>query len=110
MQPLQLRREATAISFALKMMSGSCKGVLNKFTPQHVCPLDSDARHSRHTLSGLQLEPIVTAKSLNTTVRGFHGVLPDIWSRLPQELVIKGQKTDWLKIQTRCKNHILTHS
>ena len=106
-EPLQARREAAALYFSLKLLSGSCKGVLNRFVPQLYCPSDLTTRDSRHTLSGIQVKPVVTAKSLNTTVRGFHGVFPNIWSRLPQKLVTKGQAVGWHKINSRCKKHII---
>jgi hypothetical protein len=106
-QPLGQRREAAAVAFALKLLDGAGKGILNKYTPVLTCPLKDGMRPSRHTLSGIQIQSLLSAKSLDTTVRGFHGVLPDVWSRLPQDLLIKGQRFGWLKIRTRCVNHIL---
>ena len=42
--------------------------------------------------------------------RGFHGVLPKIWSRIPQEFVLLGQSAGRLKIKKRCTNHITNYS
>ena len=105
--PLQLRREAAAVSFALKMLDGACKGVLNDHVPILDYPLKDSVRPSRHKLGGVQIQSMISAKSLDTTARGFFGALPGIWSRLPQDLTAKGMCFGWLKIKSRCVAHIL---
>jgi hypothetical protein len=37
----------------------------------------------------------------------FHGALPSIWRKLPQDLVSNGYNRGWLKIKTACKNFLL---
>ena len=39
--------------------------------------------------------------------RGFWGVLPGIWSTLPQDLVSGGRVRGWLKIKSRCTRYIM---
>jgi hypothetical protein len=105
--PLQQRREATVVAFALKLLDGGCKGVLKEHVPALLCPQRAVTRSSRHTLGGIQIKLTITASSLDTTRRGFHGALPAIWSKLPQSLVIAGHRFGWLKIKARCVSHIL---
>ena len=77
-ETLQSRREAAAVAFGLKLLSGSCKGVLNKHIPELCDPSSCPERFSRHALEGIQIEPVVKSNSLNVFERGFHGSLPHI--------------------------------
>ena len=99
---LQCRREAAAITFSLKLLSGSCKGVLNDFVPEIYKPSQCNNRFSRHALQGLQIKPITKPNSLNTYKRGFHGALPAIWSIIPQSIISKGESKGWLRIKRTC--------
>ena len=75
-ESLNCRREASAAAFALKMMSGSCKGALNEHVPVTYLPQNTSKRTSRHTLQGLQIKPVTNTKSLNTFRHVFLGALP----------------------------------
>ena len=106
-EPLGLRRQAAALKFGFKLLSGSCKGVLNRYIPKLHEPTVRSTRVSRHTLNGTQVIPVTSTTSLDTFKRGFHGILPNIWSKLPQVLVGKGRTCGWDKVTKRCVNHIL---
>lgn len=106
-ESLQARRNAAAVSFALRMLSGSCKGVLCKHTPKLVDHRLASGRVNRHSLSGIQIKPLAVSNSLNTYIRGFHGILPTIWAKLPQSLILRGYKYGWSKIKTKCASHTL---
>ena len=58
------RREAAAVALALKMLSGSCNGLLNQYTPETFVPREEKERFSRHTLPGIQIRPTVKSNSL----------------------------------------------
>lgn len=105
--PLAQRREAIAVAFALKLLDGSCKGVLNDYVPTLIHPQRTATRASRHTIGGFQIQSRILVSSLDTTRRGFLGVLPSIWSKLPQTLVVTGLRFGWLKIKARRVSHIL---
>lgn len=114
-QPLQLRREAATISFALKMLNGGCRGHLKRFVPKLVNNAGPTNRRTRFTeRNGTQIAPAtnqVPGKfSLGSYARGFLGVLPDIWAKLPQGVVAVGQKQGWLKSKSKCVKHIHTCS
>ena len=42
------------------------------------------------------------AKSLDGYKRGFHGALPKIWSKIPIDIITKGERKGWLKIKSDC--------
>ena len=89
-ESLDARREAAAMSFGLRLLSGSCKGVMNKFIPELYTPSNCSVRSSRHTLKGIQIKPVTDSNSLNVYKFGFHGALPRIWAKLPQQHVSRG--------------------
>ena len=106
-EPLVNRRKAAAMLFAVKMLSGSCKGVLNKFMPTVYTPSSTAARVSRHTLPGIQIKPVINSKSLAAYRRSFCGALPAIWSTIPQDIIARGEPAGWLKIKSQIKNHLI---
>ena len=93
--------------FCLKLLAGQCKGVLNNFAPSLFEPSKSSLRFSRHTLPGIQISPTANSKSLDIFNRGFMGQIPKIWSRIPQDIISRGQKTGWLKIKKTCAKFLL---
>ena len=102
-ETLHSRREAAAMSYSLKMLSGQCKGVITSFTPVLHEPSKLAVRDSRHILKGIQAKSVVKANSLQSYQRGFLGILPSIWSKLPQSLIALGQSKGWNKITSSCK-------
>jgi hypothetical protein len=107
-ESLQSRREAAAVSYGLKMLSGECKGIINSFVPELYEPSECAVRHSRHTLAGIQVRSVVKSNSIRSYRRGFHGCLPSIWAKLPQSIVAQGRSREWNTIRSRCKK-FLTH-
>ena len=105
-EPLQARRDAAAMSFALKLLDGKARGVLKNFIPVVTEPLRLCKKRTRQCLEGTQILPTVRAKSLDVYRRSLRGVLPRIWARVPQEIISiganKGTKRCWLKIKTNC--------
>ena len=92
------------MSFGLKLLSGKCKGSLNRYIPIIYTPSNSTARVSRHTLSGLhvQIKPNSDPTSLKLYANGFLGTFHNIWSRIPQNIIINGSIKGWLKIKKIC--------
>ena len=75
-EPLKCRREAAAISLALKLLDGRGRGRLQDHTPTLVDI--KTIRFSRHTSNGLKLQSVIKAKSLDVYKRGFFGAVPII--------------------------------
>ena len=44
------------------------------------------------------------ARSLNQFKRSFFGALPRIWSRIPQDVMLRGECNGWLTIKSRVKS------
>ena len=96
-ESLSSRREATAAAFALKILDGKCRGVLQDCTPtleKVAIPQAMDDKtignrvsrthfHFRET-TGLLVNKSAVLGSLQRYERCFFGVLPNIWSKLPQ--------------------------
>ena len=101
-ESLQCRRDAAALSLALKLLDGKCRGELNGFVPKLIEPLRLCKKRTRNSLEGLQVASKVRAKSLDVYRRGFQGALPRIWSRIPIDIITKGERKGWLKIKSDC--------
>ena len=106
-ESLAAQREVAALSLALKLLGGEARGVLKNHIPQLYEPLQLSRKRTRQVVEGKQVKSRVNAKSLDVFRRGFHGALPSIWRKLPQELVSNGYNRGWLKIKTICKNFLL---
>ena len=104
-EPLQARREAAwaaAVSLAVKMLDGRARGELATFKPILCEPLRLCKKRTRQSLEGIQVVRKVRSKSLDVYKRGFFGVLPVGWSRIPTDIVQRGQCKGWLKIKSAC--------
>ena len=64
-EPLQARRDAAAISFALKLPDGGARGELKNFIPIVTEPLRLCKRRTRQSLEGTQILSTIRAKSLD---------------------------------------------
>ena len=108
-EALGVRREAAAVAFALKSMAGKTRGVLKDFIPavQEVRAPDNVCAAVRSKQYGWLMPSYKNHTSLDLYKRGFWGVLPKIWSTLPQELVSEGRSRGWLRIKSRCTRHII---
>ena len=105
-EPLQARRDAAAVSLALKMLDGKVQGELKCFTPVLSEPLRLCKKRTRNSLEGIQVVSKVRACSLDVYRRSFLGALPKIWSKLPVDLIRKGERYGWLKIKTACNDFL----
>jgi hypothetical protein len=105
-ESLQCRREAAAVAFALKLMSGGARGELNNFIPKVIEPLKLTRKRTRHTLEGSHIKTHTNSGSLETSKRGFHGALPNIWKKIPQDIISKGSSKGWLSILNDCKKFL----
>ena len=105
-EPLQARRDAAAVSLALKMLDGKVQGELKCFTPVLSEPLRLCKKRTRNSLEGIQVVSKVRARSLDVYKRSFLGALPKIWSRLPMDLIRRGERYGWLKIKTACSDFL----
>ena len=105
-EPLQARRDAAAMSFALKLLDGKTRGELKHFVPKLIEPLRLCKKRTRHTLEGTQVASKVRSNSLDVYKRGFVCALPGIWSRIPIEIINKGAAKGWLKIKNACSDFL----
>jgi hypothetical protein len=69
-EPLQARRDAAAMSFALKLLDGKTRGELKHFVPKLIEPLRLCKKRTRQTLEGTQVAPKVRPNSLDVYKRG----------------------------------------
>ena len=99
------------MSMALKMLDGKVQGELKQFTPVLSEPLRLTKKRTRNSLEGIQVVSKVRASSLNVYKRCFLGVLPKIWSKIPIDIIRKGercaQRYGWLKIKTTCTDFLI---
>lgn len=115
-ESLEGRREEAAISFALKLMDGKARGPLKDFIPvlyrAAVHEFIASRTRGKLAAAGLQVAAPrpATAGSLDSYKYGFWGALPRIWAKLPQDLVMLGAKSGWLKIKSRCTRFLRTSS
>jgi hypothetical protein len=105
-ESLQCRREAATVAFALKLMSGKARGELNNFVPKVIEPLKLTRKRTRNTLEGNHIKAYTNSRSLETSNRGFHGALPNIWRKIPQDIISKGSSKGWLSISNDCKDFL----
>ena len=105
-ESLGCRREAAAMSIALKLLDGRGRGELNNFTPKLTEPLRLCRKRTRQTLEGTQVARKVKSSSLDVYKRSFEGVLPQIWSKIPREIINKGECKGWLKIKSACTDFL----
>jgi hypothetical protein len=102
--PLQARREAAAMSLALKLLDGQGRGELKQFTPVLTEPLRLCKKRTRHSLEGIQIVKRIRSSSLDVYRRSFMGVLPMIWAKIPTEIIERGNEKGWLKIKRDCSD------
>ena len=87
---LAARREVAVLSFGLKLMNEDARGILKQHVPELYEPLRLTKKRTRQVLDGKQLKSRVRTNSLDVYRRGFHGVLPSIWKKIPQEIISVG--------------------
>ena len=100
LEPLQTRRDAAAMTLALKLLDGKTRGELKNFVPKLIKPLRLCKKRTRQVLEGTQVAPMIRSNSLDVYKRGFVCALPKIWSRIPIEIIDGGASNGWLKIKT----------
>ena len=105
-EPLQARRDAAAVAFSLRLLDGNARGELKKFIPRLIEPMRLCKKRTRQSLEGIQIESKVRTKSLDVYRRGFQGVLPKIWSRIPMHIIARGESNGWRKIKSACTNFL----
>ena len=104
-QPLQARREAAAVCLTLKLLDQACRPDLNRFAPSMIDGHTTNHDHdTQHKLQGIQLEPLKLHKyPLNIYIRSYLGSIHTIWSKIPQDLILRGKQFGWRKISSKCK-------
>ena len=85
--PLNLRRDAQAIAFTLKLLDGKGRGVLNEYVPKFIDQSKLHKHDTQHASKGLQLVDRSRLKSLISFDRCYLGSIHKIWKRLPDKLV-----------------------
>jgi hypothetical protein len=110
--PLSVRREIAAVKLALKLLDQDCRRDLNRFAPILIDGQSFNHGHdTMHKLQGIQLQPVSFHKyPLNIFLRSYLGSIHVIWSKLPQELIERGEQYGWRKISSKCKQHLLSLS
>lgn len=112
METLGSRRDAAAVAFALKLMDGRARGVLKDFIPiiEEVKALDVVGAAVRSKQYGWLMpswiDKVKGHRSLDMYKQSFWGVLPVIWSTLPQGLIREGMSKGWSRIKSRCSKFI----
>ena len=89
------------------MLNGDTRGELKAFTPVLTEPLRLTKKRTMHSLEGIQVVPKVRPKSLDVYKRSFQGALLKIWSKIPIEIIRRGERYGWLKIKTACTDFLL---
>ena len=49
----------------------------------------------------------VKSSSLDVYKRSFEGALPAIWSKIPKEIINRGECKGWLKIKSACTDFLI---
>ena len=95
-ESLESGRELACLSLACKLLDCKGRGSLNDYAPSLV---EVQAR-SRHRCDGLQLVlPIKPSKyPLECFRRSFLYRLPEIWSSVPQHLVMRYRSSSWRRL------------
>jgi len=95
-ESLRTRRDAACLSLACKLISGDGRGSLDAFAPSLV---NVKAR-SRHQLGGLQIAmPVAPSKyPLECFRRSFLFKMPEIWSSVSQDMIMKCESSSWRKL------------
>ena len=58
-------------------------------------------------MGGIQLQPLVLSKHpLDMYVRSFLGSIHNIWAKLPQDLLIEGRHSKWMRMSKKCKKFL----
>ena len=101
-ESLVVRREAAVLALNFKLLDGKGRGILQNQMPT----LMNNHTHSKCTRlasdsTGIQIKNIVTHSSLDSFKRCSIGVLPDIWKKIPQDLLKRGQSHGWTQISKR---------
>ena len=103
-ESLQSRREAAAAGLALKLMDGGGHPKLKPFAPNVAKTLSLSRKRTRTTAeASLQLERLTKTTSLGVFERSFLGCIPQIWRKIPHNLIEEGKNTCWLRIKKRVK-------
>ena len=89
------------------MLNGDARGGLKAFTPVLIEPERLCKKRTRQSLEGIQVASKVHTKSLDVYKRSFQGILPKIWSKIPSEIINRGEKRGWLKIKSACTNFLI---
>ena len=116
-ESLSSRREAAAVAFALRLLDGNCRGVLQDFTPTLETVSIPQAfedesignrvsRHHFRETTGLQVKKSAVLGSLQRYERCFFGALPQIWSKIPQWIIQLGESKGWKTITNKCKSFL----
>ena len=79
---------------------------LSTLFPKLIEPLRLCKKRTRHTLEGTQVASKVRSNSLDVYKRGFVCALPEIWSRIPIEIINRGAAKGWLKIKNACSDFL----
>ena len=104
--PLQARRETAAMSLALKLLDSQGRGELMHFTPVLTEPFRRCKKRTRQSIEGIQIARRIKSSSLDVYRRSFMGVLPQIWAKIPIEIIERGNEKGWLKIKRDCSDFL----
>ena len=106
---LQSKREVAAISLTFKLLEGRGRDVLKNFVPTVIDHSKGSkrCRSPRHAACGLQLESRNNVGSLDAYKRSYLGCVHHVWSKLPQDVLMIGEKNVRSKITKRCKLHLM---
>ena len=87
-ESLDSRREASLIGFTSKLLDGAGRGLLQDFIPTLEMPVASKTKQLKKVRVKPRLDSRDTSKQYD---RSIEGLLPKVWSKLPQELLQKSE-------------------
>jgi hypothetical protein len=100
-QALSGRREAAAFGMLCKMLDGQVRGGLNDFIPEFDSGQQGRRGRSASAQTGPTLKDMTGPSSLKQYDRSFCGIIPKIFSKLPEEIVQEGMTDGWRKVMKR---------
>ena len=103
-ESLGSRREASLIDFALKLLDGGGRGLLQDFVPTLKVPTASKTKQLKKVRVKPRLDSRDTSKQYD---RRIGGMLPKVWSKLSQELLQNKETGSWQSL-TKNRQRFLT--
>ena len=104
-ESLSSRREASLIGFLFKLLDGDGRGELNTYIP--VLDTHYPTFASRHDYETIHLKDRFDSRDTSKQFdRSVEGQASKVWSKLPQDILQKGQVDGWQSITKDCQRFL----